>query len=46
MSDNPFEAPTPAEQKVEQTFDYQHDGTGRAFVRQVSVVSVLMIAQG
>jgi hypothetical protein len=46
MSHNPFEAPAPAEKKVEETFVYEHDGSGRTYVRQVSVVSALMIAQG
>lgn len=46
MSHNPFEAPAPAEKRVEETFIYEHDGSGRTYVRQVGVVSALMIAQG
>ena len=46
MSHNPFEAPQPAETKVVETTEYVHDGSGRTYVRQVSVVASLMIAQG
>ena len=46
MSENPFESPQPDEAKSSETFDYQHDGSGRTFVRQVSVVASLMIVQG
>ena len=47
MSENPFEAPKPAlDRPVGEPMAYQHDGSGRSYVRQVNVVASLMIAQG
>ena len=49
MSQNPFESPKPTETKKEPTggsLAYQHDGSGRTFVRQIGIVAGLMIAQG
>lgn len=47
MSENPFEAPKPASDRpAGEPMPYQHDGSGRSYVRQVNVVASLMIAQG
>ncbi len=50
MSDNPFEAPKPLDSTLSSPKDsdqhYHHDGSGRVFVRQVTVIAILMIVQG
>jgi uncharacterized membrane protein len=47
MSDNPFQTPISAKQRSEENLEqYRHDGSGRTFVRQVDVISILMIVQG